>query len=241
MKTSLIFLTLISTLALTSCGKLRSTRLGSKVPDLGNIGALTEPPRNFLEKNTEIDVARKICQSLKSKRDSLEAAPGVESYYFASEQTNCQKVTTNRNFIANISGAAGYLEYTSNETTELFTDVITDLSPAIKMICESVLSDASNNRDIPNYSRVQEKSYTAKFYISKTDIPYYTMEIITRLKDAKGSYNISNGQLITIATEASQLGAKFIGVEKERSMFIACNANEVKTMKETWLKSVTSL
>lgn len=236
---SILFIIISS--SLLGCGKLRDTRLGNAVGDFGGIGSIEEPPQRNLNQN-ELQIAQRVCLSLKSKRLSLEASPGAIAYYFNLEQRDCRnKIVGTEQFIANIVLLGTELEYSVSGVSNYFVDVVTDKTQSITQLCESVLdlSTVLNTKKISNTTALLDKLYTVQFSVS--DNSYDTLQVTTRIKNANGSYMPFNSAEIKIATNETQLGAKFIGVEKERSHYIACNGLEFSTVKETWLNAVTPI
>lgn len=233
----LSFLTLILTFAIIGCGKVRDTRLGTSVKDITGIGALEEPPqKNFTA--SELTIAARVCSSLKSKRLALIAAPGTVAYYFQLERKDCKnKTIESSKVLANIVAVGTELEYSSATSINYFTDVITDQSPALLEICNATLATSTEAKKISNTIALGNKLFTVAF--STAENTYDTVEVFTRVRNAQSAYVLDNAESIAVATNAAQLGEKYIGVEKERSHYVACNGREFTTMKENWLSAVT--
>lgn len=242
MKFRSLFLTALITVTLVGCGKLRTSRLGKPIGDFSGIGAFEEPSYPSLNSN-ELTIAQRVCASLKAKRISLETNPGAIAYYFNQEQRDCKNtITETQKFISNILKIETELEYSTKDVTKFYRYVVTDETQSIKLMCESILdiSTELNTKKISNTIGILDKLFTISFFVDKKS-SYDSIRIFTRVRDAKGSYNLDNAQEIKVATNAAQLGAAFIGVEKERNHYVACNGLEFSTVKETWLSAVAPI
>lgn len=221
---------------LSGCGNMREKRPFKPKSIVTGIGAMEEPAqRNF---NTEeLAVAKRICSAVKKRRETIEAAPGTMAYYLNFERRDCKnKIVENRKFIANIVGVGHELEYSVAEGGQYFIDVITDKSEFLSSICTSVLSDSSEPKIISNtVAGVSNKLFTVDFNTNAAG--FDAVSVFIRVKDKNGAYILNNSQDIAIATGASQLGEKYIGVEKERSQYIACSGSDFQTNKQSWLNA----
>ncbi len=242
MKTLFAIGTLALALTMSGCGKVRSSRLFSANGIFSGIGGLSEPTQRNLNQ-TELAIANKICAALKTKRTTLEATPsGSVAYRFNLENRDCSnKVISSQNITTSILNAGTDLEYSTSDVSNYFIDVVTDNSPFIASVCSQVLDTSTtiDKKVISNSIVLLDKLYTVTFTVDANS--YNTIEVTTRMKDSNGAFSPLNSQSIKVATETSQLGAKFIGVEKERSMFTACNAKTFTTQKETWINAVSPL
>ena len=242
-KGTLIFL-LLSISCLISCGKLASKRGLGKVNN-GNIAGLVEPVQHNL-KLAELKIAQRICTSLKSKRVILEAAltstpPKEVAYTFSLENKNCQDKTIEKiNIYSKILLISKDLEFSTNDSSNYFIDVITDNSTAITKICTEIFNTKTptlEEKVISNADVVMDKIYFVT--LTTNDQGFDTIQINTKIANASGGYNQLNAQLISFFTDASQVvDIKNIGAEKERSQYKKCDGNAFTTQKQIFVRSV---
>ena len=210
---------------------------GQNTPDQGNktIGGLTQPTaRNFT--NSEMQIGRRICSSLKTKRTFFDSLTNEkEQFRFRGQIFNCNNAPqTNILFPAKISNATSDLEYISTvPLTNYFKDVVTDQSSVIKQMCDSL----NGSDSVANTSLNGNFQYAVNFLIADGFDRY---DIIKSQKDLQGKYNILSGESVSIFSQNSQAGAKFIGVEKERDLYTVCDSTHYQTMSQTWVEAITS-
>jgi hypothetical protein len=241
MKGTLIILCL--SVSLISCGKVRTQRLFGKLPPLGNIAGLEEPPSGPLSP-TELPIALRICTALGKKRVFLATnisgtTPKRIAYNFSLERKDCkQKVIETKNLIAEILSSNPDLYYSAPESTNEFIDVITDTTIALSEICPAVTADPTKqikNSTIPINSN---KIYFVKF-THDDSTGFDSAQINTKIANSTGGYDPQDTQLVTIYTNILQVtDANNLGVEKERSQYINCTGREYTTRKETFIRSV---
>jgi hypothetical protein len=238
MKTSILIFLLI----LTGCGKVRTQRLFSfKEKDYTGIGAYEEPAQRSLTKD-ELQMANRICTSLKSKRMALEPLADKMVYHFSSEKRNCKNVLIeSKKLSAIIRMISGDLEFSSEDEVEYFTNVITDKTDFLRTLCEQVLdtTTALDQKTISNFTIHSNKLF--KFSLIVSSDSFDVFQVMTRTQDAKGAFIPTSFEEIVIATNVSQLGANNIGVEKNRSELIPCAGGEFTTKKATWQNSSLNL
>ncbi len=226
----------MSFLVLSSgCGKLRDQRAGVSLKNIfKGIGGLEEPTQHSLTA-TEILIATHICTSLQTKRNSLITHAGSIAYTFNVQRNDCNNKSTEtskQTFPIVLAGTD--LEYST--TINYITDVVTEKTSALSAICKVMLDAGNTAKDVSNSNIVGDKLFTVAFLVSADK--YETVQITTRLKDSKGSFNPLNSEEIKIATDASQLGAKYVGVEKVRIQNTPCSGTQVSTLQETWVGSI---
>ena len=128
------------TLTLVGCGKLRSQKLFAAIKKNGNIAGLEEPVQHIL-KLSELKIAQRLCNSLKTKRTILEAAltgtpPKAIAYSFSLERRNCKNaVIESIGLNAQILLVSNDLEFSTNQSASYFIDVNSDKSVEIAPIC----------------------------------------------------------------------------------------------------------
>ncbi|MDO9183940.1 MAG: hypothetical protein Q7U04_16105 [Bacteriovorax sp.] len=238
MKRTLIILCLL--LAFSGCGKLRNQRIFGKLPGIVKDTAGQEAPSQRALTVDEAKIALRICNSLQAKRNNLTSAltgkvPVRVGYIFNLERKNCKaKVDAPINITAEILFVGKELEYNSQDSQNIFPDVITEQTPALEDLCKSVLA---KEVIISNASPLIKNN----FYIMtfKTDLGFDNVQIDTKTANATGGFSATNSQLITIYTDVSQVpDIRNIGVEKERILTTPCTGSGVATQKETFIRSV---
>lgn len=239
----ILCITTLSFLVLASgCGKVRSQRLfGSKSGIFSGIGSIEEPVQRNLNQ-TELVIANRVCSSLKTKRSTLEPQSGKLLYVFKQERRDCSNTLKEAvKFNALVLLVTGDLEYSTSDVTNYFIDVVTDKTPAIASICEQVMDTSTvlSTKKISNANVVLDKLFTVAFSVDAN--AYDTLQITTRIKDSTGAFSPAHSEEITIATNAAQLGAQFIGVEKDRTQFTPCSGKQFSTLKESWVTALNPL
>lgn len=223
------------------CGKIRTQRLySSKDKDYTGIGAYEEPIQRNLNKD-ELQVANRICSSLKTKRLSLEALVDKVDFNFSIEKRSCKNIVTeSKKFSAKIRMISGDLEFSSEDELDYFTNVITDKTDFFHSLCEQVLdtSTALESKKISNF--IIESNKLFKFSLVVNEDSFDTFQVITRTQNSKGAFDLARFEEVAIATNASQLGNNNIGVEKIRRELTPCSGSEFSTKQETWLKSTVT-
>jgi hypothetical protein len=242
MKCLMTLTILILAVVISGCGKLRSQRLlGVKVPIPGQIGTIQTPPQRNLTVS-ELGIASDICLALKAKRADLETKSGKLIYVFALERRNCSNaIVETSNLNALIELITGDLEYSTSDVSTFIVDVVTDKTPAIANICEQIFDTSTKleTKKISNTIVLLAKMYTASFSVNAQ--AYDTIDITTRIQNSTGAFVPTMAEHIAISTTDSQLGASFKGVEKERTQQTVCKGTEVSTIKESWVKALSTI
>jgi hypothetical protein len=239
-----IIILCLSISSLVSCGKLSEKRPFEQPVNRGNIAGLEEPVQHNLSLS-ELKIAQRICTSLKSKRAYLEAAltatpPKAVAYTFALENKNCQdKLIEKKNIYSKVELISNDLEFSTNDSSNYFIDVITDKSTALAQICTEIFNTKTptlEEKVISNADIILNKLYFVT--LTTNDQKFDTIQINTKIANTSGGYDSLNAQLISVFTDASQVvNVKDVGVEKERSQYKKCDGNAFTTQKQTFVRS----
>lgn len=212
-----------------------SCKMSQKVDEesSGQVGNIVFPKERPYIKS-ELDIGRRICQSLKKKRDFFQTLyDRQEKFRFAGTLKDCQGVTTlDSQFDASISNAQA-LEYSSILSREnYFRDVITDQSAALNDLCVSL----ATTDNVLNTVKTGSIRYTVNFLIAENFDRY---DVRKEVSDGKGGFTTNGAESLSIITQANQAEAKFIGVEKERTRITMCDGKKYQTMKQSWKGALT--
>jgi hypothetical protein len=245
----LILLALIS-LNFTNCGKLGTQRYFGKNLMKGTAGL--EEPLQHTFKLSELTIAKRVCSALVNKKTVLKSAltgsPNQKvTYTFNVERKkNCGDSKLDKsNLSAQIALISNDLEFSSSETSILFTDVITDKSPALSSICSEILNTQTtiDQKTISNATVLSDRLYLVAFSTSNDGLD--TVQINTKkFNNKSGGYDPQDSQLVSIITTIAQdtsNDVRNIGVEKERTQYIPCAGKQFTSLKETFVRSFFAL
>jgi hypothetical protein len=197
------------------------------------IGDMTFPmQRNF--NNSELLIGRRICASLKKKREFFQTLyDRQEQFRFLSTTIDCEGRSTESNFDAAISNSFG-LEYSSiTAQANYFRDVVTDRSGIMNDLCGSI----STSDNVSNTIRTGSMKYTINFLIAEN---FDRFDIKKELSDNNGGFTVAGGESISVFTLPGQVNSKFLGVEKERTRMTSCDGKKFQTMKQSWKQALTN-
>ena len=243
MKATLIIFCL--SMGMISCGKLSSQRFLRKATVTGNIAGLEEPLQHTF-KLTELKIAQRVCNSLKTKRTSLETllttTPATEiAYGFTLERKDCKNKSIEAvNITAQILLSSNDLEFSTNESPNYFKNIITDKTAALAHICTEIFNTKTPTLEEKIISNADIILNTLYFVTLTTDDKGFdTVQINTKTATSNGSFNPLSAQLISIFTDPAQVSdQRNIGVEKEHNEYIPCSNSEFTTRREVFVRSV---
>lgn len=200
------------------------------VTGLGGIKAAT--PRNYTA--SELEIGRRICSNLKKKREFFESLSNEkEQFRFRAELRNCDDgIYNNAIFVASISNAnSTEPEYIASREN-YFKDVTTDQSGVMKTLCDSMIQSEviSNNILSGNFK------YSVNFLIAEG---HDTYQVIKARKSPSGQYDTLSTEAVALISNKKQAALKFLGVEKDRVRYTACDGKRFQTLRQTWLEPVT--
>ena len=213
---------------------------GKKTPEeqTGNVGPITVPKERSLT-TAELTIGRRICSSLKHKREFFETLPDMQQQFrFRGELKNCENPNPYNvsEFNVSISNASSSnFEYIATQTrTNYFKDVVTDQTGALNLLCTNL--SASDN--VSN-TMLSGSSYLIVNLIIADG--YDRIEISKKSKDTSGNYAVVSAETIAVISQTSQADAKFFGVEKERVRYSVCSSNpkNFSYIKQSWVTAVT--
>ncbi|MDD4975135.1 MAG: hypothetical protein PHY93_12330 [Bacteriovorax sp.] len=245
-----IFIILCLSVSLVSCGKLRGQRPLGKIIPTGNIAGLEEPQQHTL-KLSELIIAKRICDSLISKTTNIKAAlkatpPQQVVYTFNLElKKSCSSSTIEKSDLAaQIILTSGDLEFSSQDNSIYFRDIITEKSAALAAICTEIVNPQTvlEKKVISNATILSNRIYLVA--LGTNDKGFDTIQINTKTSNAKGGFDPLDIQLISIITDISQdngADLRNIGVEKERIQYIPCTGKLFTSQKETFVRSYFTL
>jgi hypothetical protein len=233
--------------SMVNCGKLRTQRILEIKKTAGDNSGIEVPAQtqyNF--KLPELQIAKRLCNSLLAKRKYLESIiistpPTSIAYNLTLEIRNCKAaVVESANLTAQIVLVGNYLEFTTNESSNYLKDVITDRTPGLAHICSEVFNTATpnlENKIISNAVVIQDKIYFVN--LATDDKNFDRFQINSNSTNANGSLKTLNITNATIFTDVSQVvDPRNLGVEKERIQKNTCAGAEFSTTKETFVRSV---
>lgn len=225
---------LIAIFLSASACKINENVVSEKDKEVIGIGGIqVPPPRNFSA--SELEIGRRICSNLKSKREFFETLTHEkEQFRFRAELRNCDNNVYNSSlFIAAISNANSTdLEYSANRSN-YFKDVVTDQSKILKNICDTVVqSDVVSNNILDGSYK-----YVINLMIAEG---FDTYQITKAKKNPNGQYDSISSESVSIISNKNQASAKFIGVEKERIRHTMCDTKRFQSIKQTWVEAITS-
>lgn len=227
-------LTLLVALAMfmsVSC-KTENAKKDDQTPDQGNQPITVPQERSFTESETTI--GKRICSSLKKKRELFETLTNMEKQFrFKAVQTDCGAVnpTNISEFTAAISNAsASEFEYVSSRSN-YFRDVITDQTGVMKTYCDAFAGNGAVSNQTTNGSSIIRLNLLI-------NNGFDTFEVVKMNKDN----SIVSTEAVAVINQTSQAGVKFFGVEKERVRYTRCSgavSKQYSVMRQTWLKAET--
>jgi len=195
-------------------------------------GLTSDSDRNFTP--SELEIGRRICSNLKTKRERYESGSYNKQFRFRSELRNCDDgVWFNQLFLAQISNLnTNGPEYVSTLTRDNYiSDIVTDQTAVLRQVCDSMIVTDSVSNTIKNGNF----KYTLRFLIVDN---YDRYELIKNQKDSNGNYTPISAEAVSLITQSSPFSREYLGVEKERSRYSACDARRFKTMKQTWIEGI---
>ncbi len=202
--------------------------------DVTGLGAITQvTERNFTSE--ELDIGRRICKNLKSKREFFETLTNEkEKFMLMVQYRNCEDTLySNATFDASISNAnPSGLEYIAVRDNFL-KDIITDQSAVMKVLCDEMLvtNNVSNTFSTTNFK------YVINFLIAGS---YDRFEVIKAKKISNARYETISAEGVSIIGRTSQAASKFFGVEKDRIRYVACDSSHFSTVHQSWLEALTN-
>ena len=172
---------------------------------------------------------------------TLVATPSKSvSYDFALERKSCKGVVVEtKSLTAQISLISNELDYSTNQTSNYFIDVITDKTIGLSHICTEILDTSTSleTKIISNAEILSNRIYLVA--LTTDDKAFDTIQLNTKTANATGGFNPLNTQVISLYTDLTQVSdSKNIGVEKERSQYVLCVGREYTIQKETFVRSV---
>lgn len=202
--------------------------------DLNGLGAITPPkPRNYTA--SELEIGRRICSNLKTKRDFFEGLNNEkEQFRFRAELRNCDNgLYNNALFVASISNANSTAPEYIASRENYFKDVVTDQSGVMKTLCDSMIQSdvVSNNIITENFK------YSINFLIADG---FDTYQVTKGKKNAKGSYDTLSSESVSLISNKTQAVLKFLGVEKDRVRYTLCDGKRYQTLRQVWIEAITS-
>ena len=207
-----------------------------KLETTEGIGSITTPKeRNYT--TSELVIGRRICESLKHKRELFETLTNMqEQFRFRGELKNCDNpvVFGQQEFTATISTVSSTdFEYVASRSS-YFKDVVTDQNGAMKLLCDSL----SKSNTVSNTMLSGSSYLVINLLISNG---YDRYEVSKRSKDSSGNYSLVSTEAVSVITMKTQADEKFFGVEKERVRYSTCSGSkDFSTIKQTWLTALTS-
>ncbi|MFA6237780.1 MAG: hypothetical protein WC635_10670 [Bacteriovorax sp.] len=207
--------------------------IDEKIPPEG-LGGITAPaPRNYTV--NELEIGKRICSNLKKKREFFEGLSNEkEQFKFRAELRDCNNTLYNAElFLATISNAnSTEPEYIALRDT-YFKDVTTDQSGIMKSQCDLLIQSdvVANNIISGNYK------YTINLMI---DGGFDTYQVVKARKNADGSYGILSSESVKLISNSTQASLKFLGVEKDRVRYTACEGKKYSTVRQIWVEAVTN-
>ena len=201
---------------------------------------------NAVEKNfsgEEIQIAKRICGSLKKKRLYFETlSNNTHSFLTAYSIKNCNtnsflperliKVTLdNSNPID--------MEYISTEVDFNIKHVLTDQSLFVKNLCDDL---EKNSQKVSNTIRSNLVAYTFTVKTVTKGQVYDRLEILKRVPATIGNgLVVQSGEVSELYTRPGQTEDKFMGVEFFKERHSTCsNSNSVSIYRESFTKPLTS-
>lgn len=226
------FLFLAISILLSGC-KINQD-VAQTTPEVSGVGGITpSAPRNYTA--LELEVGRRICSHLKSKREFFETLTNEkEQFKFKAELRNCDNgLYNNAFFVASISNAnSTEPEYVANREN-YFRDVTTDQSGVMKTLCESMnQSDVVSNNILSSNFK-----YTINVLIANG---YDTYQIVKAKKNTAGTYETLSSESVSLISNSNQAAAKFLGVEKDRVRYTLCDGKKFQTVRQTWIEALTN-
>lgn len=218
---------------LVGCKGTQSTKTPDPQPGLGGLNVPTERNYTF----SELIIGRRICAALKSKRELFEKVTDQqEQIKLRGDNRNCEGLPyNNSDFVVKISNASSSgLQYLANNRNNYLTDVITDQTGAMKILCDNLaVSDSVSN------TMLSGSSYLIVNILISSG--YDRFEISKKTKDAAGNYPLISIEGVNVFTQANQIDKKFFGVEQERVRYTTCSASKnIASIKQSWLTAITS-
>lgn len=200
---------------------------------IDNISAPKE--RNFTD--SELIIGRRICNTLANKRELFEKQIDEQQQIkFRGENKNCEGIVYNSaDFVVKVSNASsGNLQYVALNRNNYLSEVITDQSGAMKVICGNLkVSDSVSNRVLLG------SSIMAINLLISTG--YDRFEITKMANDGVGNYTKVSTETINVFSQANQINSKFFGLEQERFRYTTCpGSNKSSYIKQSWVTNVTA-
>jgi len=233
-------------IGMVNCGKLRTQRDLGKITQSGNTGIQVPAQLQYNFKLPELQIAKRLCNSLFAKRKYLESLltatpPTLIAYNLTLERRNCKAaVVETVNLTSQIVLVGNDLEFSTNESSNYLRDVITDKTPGLAHICDEIFNANTpnlENKIISNAIIILDKYYFIA--LTTDDKNFDRFQITSNTTNASGGLNTSTVTNATIFTDASQVvDPKNLGVEKERIQKNACAGADFSTIKETFVRSV---
>ena len=229
------------------CG-LHSQRTLPKTAKGGNTPGIETPDKVQVQYNyklPELKIAQRVCNALQTKRkylnESLIASPPKEiAYIFNLERRNCKAAMVESvNITAQILLVSNDLEFNTKDSSNYFTDVISDTTEPLAHICTEIFNPQTplEQKNISNADAFLNKIYFVVFGTDANQID--TIQINTKTTNTDGSFSPLTNMLISVYTNESQVvNPKDVGVEKERIQKIPCSGSGFTSQKETFARSV---
>lgn len=192
-------------------------------------------PKERTYTNSELEIGRRICSNLKTKRklyDELVASASTSTpkkFRFRGELKNCESPTPygNATFLAGITQVTTDYEYQVTDREAHFPDVITDQSGVMEIMCDNLIKDNVNN-----YFLSGNSTLLVNFLIQEG---FDRFEVI---KKTKGE--ITSLEAVMIFTQPNQTASRYMGVEKERIRYTTCaDKRKFAYKKQTWIEEVS--
>lgn len=185
---------------------------------------------------SELEIAQRICNNLKKKRDFFETLYNMaEKFKFNLELKSCEGTTPYHNgvFEAAIANTnSTYLEYSANQEN-YFKDIVTDQSGAMKYLCDMAF------RVGPVKNTIIVGTYTLSYNVLINN-GFDRVEISKQVKTDQVNWTLAGIESIDFISQKSQAALKFFGVEKERILKKNCDGKNFSSAKQTWLEATTN-
>ncbi len=233
MKNTLVY----SLILLSLMGCEISSKDTKKVTEQPNFGGM-EPPTSKEFTFTELEIGRRVCKNLESKKALLEAyrLDTSKKIIFKAESQSCSQVkfaAMDDLFAATVILAGVDYELSVPDRSGYMSDIITTQSGVMKEVCEEIKSNDKVLRQMP----ISNSNFVVKFLVKDS---YDRVEISQYSPDGKGGYAFNNVEGVSFVSSIKQGPKEFIGFEKERSRYTPCPGKKHPSFYiQTWMRDTT--